>query len=160
MPVEPSEWTEVELTTRRGAVAQRVIAALLIATGLVCIVIGVVSLPDWWVVVPLALTGAFLGVIGLSLWFHVGGSAAATAELLKVGTKTPLRVLHAEEIHDDSIIYRIHLRLPTAELVVVQHQCSQGQCVEAGRAAPHSEVPAILDPVTKSWGVVHGRLDV
>lgn len=160
MPVEPPEWTEVELTSHRGAVGQRIIAAMLVVVGLVGVVLSILAVPDWWVVVSVFLVSVFLGIVGLSLWFHVGMSAAATVELVRVGAPTALRVLRSEEIADESIVFRLFLRLPEEELVVVQHQCSQGQCVEAGRAAPHSEVPAILDPVTKSWGVVHGRLDV
>lgn len=159
MPVEPSEWTEVELTSSRGAVAQRWIAVVLSLTGAIGVVFSFFLQPEWWAVISMILACLFIVVIAISLWFNAGQEADATVELLKGGSRVPLRVLSAEEVHDDSIVFRLLLRLPVDELVVVQHQCSQGQCIEAARAAPGSEVPAIIDPKTKSWGVVHGRLD-
>lgn len=159
MPAEPSEWTEVELTGSRSAVAQRWIAAVLSLTGAIGVVLSFFMQPEWWAVISMGLVSLFIVVIGISLWFNTGMNAAATVELLEVGTRVPFRVLSAEVINDDSIIYRLLLRVPADELVVVHHQCSQGQCVDAAREAPGSEVPAIVDRATKSWGVVHGRVD-
>lgn len=159
MSVEPTEWTEIELTGRRSAVGQQVVAGVLVLAGLFGAGLSFLMLPDWWAVATLLFVCAFLGVIGVSLWFHAGMSAAATVDLLSIGTKVSLRVLSAQEVADDSIIFRLLLRVPADELVVVQHQCSQGQCVDAARAAPGAEVPALLDRTTKSWGVIHGRLD-
>lgn len=92
------------------------------------------------------------------LWFNAGANAAATVARRESGTQATLRVLSAELVADDGVIYRLLLRVPVDELVVVQHQCSQGQCLEAAREAPGIEVPALLDRATKSWGVIHGRL--
>lgn len=158
MSVEIPEWTQVELTSRRSAAAQRWIAGVLAVAGAAGVGLSFL-VPDWWAVILMILVCLFIVVIGISLWFNAGLSADATVQLLKGGTRVPLPVLSAEEVADDSIVYRLLLRLPVDELVVVQHQCSQGQCVEAGREAPGSEVPAIIDRTTKAWGVVHGRLD-
>ena len=158
MSVEIPEWTQIEVTSRRSAAAQRWIAGMLAVVGVAGVGLSFL-VPDWWAVVLMILACLFIVVIAISLWFNAGLQADATVELLRGGSRVPLRVLSAEEVHDDSIIFRLLLRLPVDELVVVQHQCSQGQCVEAARAAPGSEVPAIVDPKTKSWGVVHGRLD-
>ncbi|WP_217178844.1 hypothetical protein [Streptomyces sp. AC495_CC817] len=159
MPAESTEWSEVELTSHRGAVAQRWIAAVLALAGVAGVVIGVLTEDQWWVVAVIVAVSLLMIAIGISLWASAGANAQATVRLLDTGTPVALRVLNAEEVHDDSIVYRLLLRLPEKELVVVQHQCSQGACIAAARAAPDSEVPAILDPATRSWGVVHGRLD-
>ena len=158
MLVEPSEWTEVEVTSRRGAVVRRWIAGMLAVTGVAAVAVAFLMTPDWWAVVAMGLTGVFLVIIGISLWFNTGSNADATVALLKTGTPVSLRVLRGDQIHDDSVVYRLLLRLPTTELVTVQHQCSWGQCVDAGRSAPNTEVPAIFDPATKTWGIVHGGL--
>ena len=159
MSVEPPEWTEIELTGRRSAVGQRVIAAILVLVGVVGVVLSFFLLPEWWGVISLGLVSLFVAVTGVSLWVNAGASAAATVDLLRSGTRVPLRVLSAQEVTDDSIIYRLLLRVPVDELVVVQHQCSQGQCIDAAGGAPGTEVPALLDRTTKSWGVIHGRLE-
>ncbi|WP_448719350.1 hypothetical protein [Microbacterium natoriense] len=158
MSVEIPEWTQVELTGRRSAVGQRWIAGMLTLAGAVGLVLSFFMEPGWWAVISSGLVCLFIVVLGISLWANAGASAAATVELLESGITVPLRVLSAEEIHDDSVIQRLLLRLPVDELVVVQHQCSHWQCLEAAREAPGSEVPAIIDRTTKSWGVVHGRL--
>lgn len=158
MSVEIPEWTQVELTSRRSAVRQRWIAGMLTVVGAAGVGLSFL-VPDGWSVALMILVCLFIGVVGIGLWVNAGESAAATVELVKSGITVPLRVLSAEEIHDDSVIQRLLLRLPVDELVVVQHQCSRWQCLEAARDAPGSEVPAIIDPVAKSWGVLHGRLD-
>ena len=158
MSVEIPEWTQVELTGRRSAVGQRWIAGMLTLAGAVGLVLSFFMEPGWWAVISSGLVCLFIVVLGISLWANAGASAAATVELLESGITVPLRVLSAEEIHDDSVIQRLLLRLPVDELVVVQHQCRHWQCLEAAREAPGSEVPAIIDRTTKSWGVVHGRL--
>lgn len=159
MPIEPPEWHEVELTSRRSAVGQRWVAVVLALAGVVGVVLSFFMQPEWWAVISLCLVSLFIVVIGISLWFNAGANAVATVALRESGTKASLRVLSAELVADDGVIYRLLLRVPADEPVVVQHQCSDGQCLEAAREAPGSEVPAILDRATKSWGVVHGRID-
>lgn len=159
MPIEPPEWIEVELTSHRSAVGQRWVAVVLALAGVVGLVLSFFMEPEWWAVISLGLVSLFIVVIGISLWFNAGANAAATVALRESGTQATLRVLSAELVADDGVIYRLLLRVPVDELVVVQHQCSQGQCLEAAREAPGTEVPALLDRATKSWGVVHGRID-
>jgi hypothetical protein len=156
MPDEPAEWTQVELTSPRSAVGQRWIAAILVMTGVVGGVLSFFAEPEGWVVVSVGVVCLLICVTGISLWFNAGMNADATVGLLETGTRVTLPVIATEEIADDGVIHRLSLRLPGD--AIVQHQCGQGQCVDAGREAPHSQVPAILDPVAKSWGVVHGRL--
>lgn len=159
MPIEPPEWNEVELTSRRSAVGQRWVAVVLSLAGVVGVVLSFFMQPEWWAVISLGLVSLFIVVIGISLWFNAGANAAATVALRDSGTQTSLRVLSAELVADDGVIYRLLLRVPADELIVVQHQCSHGQCLDAAREVPGSEVPALLDRATKSWGVVHGRID-
>ena len=160
MSVELPEWTQVELTSRRSAKGQRVIAAALAITGVIGVGLSFLMMPMWWAVVLMLLTCAFIATIGVSLWFNATMNADATAELLVTGTKHSAPVLSAEEIPDDGVVYRLTLRLPAdaAEPVTVQHQCSDGLCVTAGRAAPRAEVPVLVDAASKAWGVVHGPL--
>lgn len=153
----PLEWTQIDLTSRRGAVGQRITAVILVVTGVVGFALSFRSLAPWWWEFALLLFGcALIVVLGIGLWINAGKSASSTETLQQKGVRVDLPVVSAFETTDESVRYQLQLRLPSDGEQFVVHACGDQRCVAAGRTAPQSELPVILDPEAKTWGVLHG----
>ncbi|PRB14786.1 hypothetical protein [Microbacterium sp. MYb62] len=155
----PPEWTQIDLTSRRGAVGQRITAGLLVASGVIGFAVSVPALFGWWwSLVLLGFACLLIVLLGIGLWINAGVSAHATITLKETGVPVDLPVVAAFETTDESVRYQLQLRLPEPaggqEYLV--HSCGYHGCVAAGRAAPHAELPVLLDATRKTWGVIHG----
>lgn len=153
------EWTQVDLTSRRGAWGQRVTAGLLVASGVIGFAASFPALSQWWWELALLGFGCLLIVVlGIGLWINASVSAGETVTLKESGVRVELPVVSAFETTDEAVRYQLQLRLPEPadgqEYVV--HSCGDHRCVAAGRAAPNAMLPVLLDAKTHTWGVIHG----
>lgn len=156
---ELPEWTQIDLTSRRGAVGQRITAGLLVASGVIGFALGLPSLSEWWWELVLLGFGCLLMVLlGIGLWINASVSADATVTLKQSGVRVDLPVVAAFETTDESVRYQLQLRLPEPDGARehLVHACGHHRCVAAGRAAPHAELPVLMDATKKTWGVIHG----
>lgn len=157
------EWTQIDLTSRRGSWGQRVTAGLLVASGVIGFALSFPALSQWWWELALLGFGCLLIVLlGIGLWINAGVSAGETVTLKESGTRADLPVVSAFETTDEAVRYQLQLRLPEPadgqadgrEFVV--HACGYHRCVEAARAAPDSVLPVLIDVRKRTWGVIHG----
>ncbi|WP_102193793.1 hypothetical protein [Microbacterium aurantiacum] len=153
-------WTQVDITSRGDAAAQRVIAAFAVVAGVAGVVIGFLFVPDWWAVALMVLACLVVVVIGLGLWFGASLDSEATEQLQATGHLMSLPVLAATETSDESVSFRLELAIPTdGGPVKVEHSCSRSRCTAAARAVPTVELPALVDAATKTWGIDHKHVD-
>lgn len=153
------EWTQIDLTSRRGAWGQRVTAGLLVAAGVIGFALGFPSLSwFWWELALLAFGCLLIVVLGIGLWINAGVSAGSTVALKQSGARVDLPVVAAFETTDEAVRYQLQLRLPEpdGERDYLVHSCGYHGCVAAGRAAPNAELPVLMDRSKKTWGVIHG----
>ncbi|MFK3677058.1 hypothetical protein ACI2IP_04970 [Microbacterium sp. NPDC090218] len=152
------EWTQVDLTSPRGAWGQRVTAGLLVMAGVLGFLLSFPSLSEWWWELALLGVGCLLIVLlGIGLWINAGVSAGETVTLKESGVRADLPVVAAFETTDEAVRYQLQLRLPesTEGPEYVVHACGRHRCVEAGRAAPDAVLPVLLDAKKRTWGVIH-----
>ncbi|WP_435748770.1 hypothetical protein [Microbacterium sp. PMB16] len=153
----PPEWTQIDLTSRRGGTGQRITAVILAVVGVAGFATSFRSLgPWWWEFALMAFGCAVIVLLAAGLWINAGTSVASTVTLKETGTPVALPVVAAFETTDEGLRYQLQLRLPTAEEEYVVHACGDPRCVAAGRAAPDAELPVLLDASKKTWAVVHG----
>lgn len=151
-----TEWTQIDLAHRSEAAAQRVTAILVALLGIGGFVLSLRMIFDWWWV-GLVLLGCLLIVaLGVGLWINADVNGGAAVKLKEEGTPVSLPVVAAYETTDDSVRYQLQLRMPSADDQFVVHACGDPRCVAAGRTAPDSEVPVLLNESTRNWGVIHG----
>ena len=156
----PPEWTQIDLTSRRSGVGQRITAVILVVVSVVGFALSFRSLAPWWWEFALMLFGCVLILLlGIGLWINAGTSARSTVTLSEKGVRADLPVLSAFETNDESVRFQLQLRLPSDDEEFVVHACGDHRCVAAGRAAPESALPVLLDAEAKTWGVLHGRLE-
>lgn len=153
----PPEWTQVDLTSRRGGAGQRITAVILAVVGVAGFAMSFRSLePWWWEFALMAFGCALIVLLAAGLWINAGTSVASTVTLKETGTPIALPVVGAFETSDEGLRYQLRLRLPTADEEFVVHACGDHRCVAAGRAAPEAELPVLLDAESRTWAVVHG----
>jgi hypothetical protein len=161
------EWTQIDLTSRRGSWGQRVTAGLLVASGVIGFALSFPALSQWWWELALLGFGCLLIVLlGIGLWINAGVSAGETVTLKESGTRADLPVVSAFETTDEAVRYQLQLRLPEPAdgqadgqadgRGFVVHACGYHRCVEAARAAPNGSVPVLIDAEKRTWGVIHG----
>ncbi|WP_102193794.1 hypothetical protein [Microbacterium aurantiacum] len=149
------EWTQIDLTRRNEATAQRVTAVLVALSGIGGFVLSLRMIFDWWLVALVLLGCLVIVALGVGLWINPGVGAGAVSKLKESGTPASLPVVAAHKTTDESIRYQLQLRMPSADDQFVMHACGEPGCIEAGRTAPDSEVAALLNDATKTWAVVH-----
>jgi len=161
--VKPREWTQIDLTSRRGVWGQRVTAALLVAAGAIGFFVGLPALAwDWWPVVLLAFSCLLMVVLGIGIWINASANGGETVALKESGFRADAPVVAAFETTDEAVRYQLRLRLPASEGEAAGdeqyavHSCGDHRCVAAGRAAPYAAVPILIDPAKRAWGVIHG----
>lgn len=155
----PREWTQIDLTSHRGVWGQRVTAGLLVASGMIGFTVTLPYLSAWWWEVILLGFGCLLIVVlGIGIWINAGVSGGATVELKASGVPVRLPVVAAYETTDEAVRYQLQLRIPESagEGDDVVHSCGYHGCVAAGREAPNSDLPVLMDVKTRTWGVIHG----
>ncbi|MCV0336397.1 MULTISPECIES: hypothetical protein [unclassified Microbacterium] len=153
------DWTQVDLTSRRGAWGQRITAGLLVASGVIGFALSFPSLSAWWWELALLGFGCLLMVLlGIGLWINARVNADETVTLKESGVRVELPVVGAFETTDEAVRYQLQLRLPEPEQgrEYLVHACGDRRCIAAGRAAPNAELPVLIDAKTKTWGVIHG----
>lgn len=152
----PPEWTQIDLTSRRGGAGQRITAVILAVVGVAGFALSFRSLaPWWWEFALMAFGCAVIVLLAAGLWINAGTSVASTVALQETGAAVVLPVVAAFETSDESLRYQLQLRLPTVDEEFVVHACGDRRCVAAGRAAPDAELPVLLDAAHKTWGFVH-----
>lgn len=153
-----SEWTQVDLTSRRGAWGQRITAGLLVVSGVISFALGFPSLSEWWWELVLLGVGCLLMVLlGIGLWVNASVNADETVILKETGVRVDLPVVAAFETTDEAVRYQLKLRLPEPDRgrEYLVHACGDRRCVAAGRAAPNAALPVLIDARTRTWGVIH-----
>ncbi|MFD1322703.1 hypothetical protein [Micromonospora sonneratiae] len=147
----------MHLTTRRSARWERFLAVLITGSTVIGIGISVVHSDTWWQVLILVMAGLALLMIGLGLWFSAGLAVEATEKLEASGGRARAEILAAEEDGDDDIVYRLDLRIvpPGAEAFDVTHRCRKAVCIQAAKQTPPVHLTALVDPVERTWGIVH-----
>lgn len=118
----PSEWTQIDLTSRRSATGQRVTAVMLAATGVIGFIVSYPALSMWWWELGLMILGCgIIVLLGIGLWINAGTSAGATVALNESGVRTSLPVVSAFETSDEGVRYQLQLRLPSVKEEFVVH---------------------------------------
>jgi hypothetical protein len=145
---------EVEITTRRSALVQRVLAGVtIVAVGAGAVLLSL-SGEAWWAILLGDLALLFTALIMLALWFSASESEQQTTALLAGGTKVSGEVLE-KAVHDDGeTVYReLTVRIPLADAGFQgHHRCSHTECADL---EPGSRVTVLVDPVTRAWAVLH-----
>ncbi|MEO3930110.1 hypothetical protein ABGB07_40625 [Micromonosporaceae bacterium B7E4] len=155
---EPVPWTQVHLTTRRSARAEKIVTTSALGGTIIGIGIFIVNSDSWWQTLLLVVTGLILAVIGLGTWFSAGQAAEATEKLQASGVRARAEILSAEEEHGgDDIVYRLDLRIvpPGAEAFEVAHRCTKHVCRQAAKQTPPAYLTALVGPDERTWGIVH-----
>ncbi|MFJ6533555.1 hypothetical protein [Microbacterium sp. NPDC091662] len=154
------EWTQVDLTSRRGAWGQRITAGLLVASGVIGFAVSFPALSArWWELALLGFGCLLMVLLGIGLWINASVNADETVTLKEAGVRVALPVVAAFETTDEAVRYQLQLRLPEPADVgreYLVHACGDSRCIAAGRAAPNAELPVLLDAKAKKWGVIHG----
>jgi len=161
--VVPREWTQIDLTSRRGVWGQRFTAGLLVAAGAIGFVVGFPALAwGWWPLALLAFSCLLMVVLGIGLWINASLNGRETVTLRDSGTRADAPVVGAFETTDEAVRYQLRLELPAVggdadgERQYVVHSCGDHRCVAAGRAVPNAALPILIDPAKRTWGVIHG----
>lgn len=153
------EWTQIDLAHPREAWGQRITAGLLIVAGVIGFALGLPTLSQfWWELALLAFGCLLIVALGVGLWINARVSTGAPVGLKESGVRVELPVAAAFETTDEAVRYQLQLRLPepvgATEYLV--HSCGEDACVAAGRAAPNSAVPVLIDAQNRTWAVIHG----
>ena len=147
------EWTQVDLDRRSEVTAQRVTAILVVLSGIGGFAMSFRMIFDWWLIALVLLGALVIVALGIGLWINAGVNAGAAGKLKEGGTPVSLPVVAAHETTDESVRYQLQLRMPSDQFVM--HACGEPGCVAAARTVPDSELPALLNESTKTWGVIH-----
>ncbi|MEU7476786.1 hypothetical protein AB0A63_12450 [Lentzea sp. NPDC042327] len=140
---------EVVLTSRGSATAQRVIAgASLVGIAAIGVVVALSDLP-WWGIALTELGVVLIALIMMAIWSSAAEDAKQTTALRATGTTVLADVL-GSEAHDDgeSTSHLLTLWVPVpGGGFEVGHWCH--------RYDGEQQLPVLVDPVTRVWGVVH-----
>ncbi|ANZ41088.1 hypothetical protein BBK82_39010 [Lentzea guizhouensis] len=135
--------TEVTLTSRSSALAQRVLAAVTIAAlagGLIAII---VTGSPWWATALWALCLLIVAFLMLALWFAAG-------------TMVPGEVVDSS-VHEESdeTTYEFTLWIPAPNGgFQARHRCSRHVCSETAKHGG-GWLTVLVDPEVRTWAVVH-----
>ncbi|MEV6235106.1 hypothetical protein [Lentzea sp. NPDC051838] len=145
---------EVTFTSRKSAVAQRVIAGV----SIVAVAAGAIALAfsgePWWAIalweLGLLVTLMFL----LAVFSSARSDADETAALVAAGTKVTGEVMD-KTLYDtgDSIYYLLTVSVPLPDGgFEARHRCSQQECKDL---EPGGRITVLVDPQTRAWAVLH-----
>lgn len=140
---------EVTLTSPRSALAQRVVAGF----GLAATVAGMVALAfsgePWWAIVLWELGLLVAVIFCAAIWSSAGSDAQETVALRAKGTVVVAEVLDSTAEDDgDSISHVLRLWIPVSgDGFEVHHRCHHYD--------GEKHVSVLVDPVVRTWGVIH-----
>ncbi len=149
--------SQVELTSPRSALNQKIMAGIIITFVLAGCVIAIVMSDAWWQVVLWSAVALFMLIIGFGLGVNAGDAARATVALQAVGVTVRAEVLAAQVVRgveDLSYDLTLWITLPDGTGFQVEHRCGEYTCIAAARQ-PGSMVAVLVDPTVRTWGVIH-----
>ncbi|MGI5498638.1 hypothetical protein [Lentzea sp. CA-135723] len=146
--------TEVTLTSRGSAIAQRVLAGVSLVGVVAGMVLAGFSDGPWWAILLWELALLVTAFIMLAIWSSAGDSARETTALEAAGTRV-LSEVTDKSLYDDSDekYYDLTLWLPLPDGgFEVGHRCGRPECAEL---RPGARLPVLVDPRTRAWAVLH-----
>ncbi|MFC3893105.1 hypothetical protein ACFOWZ_16650 [Lentzea rhizosphaerae] len=145
---------EVTLTSPRSALAQRVLAGLVLAAIVGGMAVLAFSDQPWWGIVLEELALLVLVFIVLAIWVTAGDSAEKTVALRAAGTEVLGEIIEKTESDDgDDVYYELTIRIPLPDGDFEgRHRCRRSGC--AARR-PGGQIPLLVASRLRLWAVVH-----
>lgn len=145
---------EVTLTSPRSALAQRVLAGIVLAAIVGGMTVVAFSDQPRWGIVLEELALFVVVFIMLAVWFSASDSAKKTVALRAAGTEMLGEVTEKTESDDgDDVYYELTIRIPLPDGgFEARHRCRRSTC--AARQ-PGGNIPVLVAARLRLWAVVH-----